>query len=130
METLENLGDAVRVDLPSHVGELRGGGPHFHRGPTSRIRSDERPGVVVDAHEVERGRDRREVTVFHHWSEMPEVLEHVDRVFPTEYGIEEPTIPSPVGETSGFAICFAVGRRVRGPRIEHDSDFSARAVSS
>src|SRR5919197_1062782 len=67
--------EAVRVDLPAHVGVLRLRVAH-HLRPV-RTRADDEAEVVVDAEEVDRRRDRREVAVLHEPRDELVALEQV-----------------------------------------------------
>ena len=112
----EHLVQAVGPDLPAHRGrrrlglrlaglqrQLAGSG-----GDALRV-------VVVDAEEVDRGADHREVAVANRFGRAVQPFveaEHVGRVAPAQHRVQEPAVQMAVHAPGGVTVGLA--RRSRG----------------
>ena len=120
---IEQRVQAVGVDLPAHVGVLRLGVAHEAR-PVGAGADDEAE-VVVDAEEVDRRGDRREVAVAHERRDERVALEQVGGVRAAEDRVEEPAVAAAVDLPRGRLVLGRVRRRVRVREVERDPDLRA-----
>ncbi len=123
----EQAAETVGIDLPAHVRVLRlrialhpravGAGAH------------DIAEVVVDAEEIQRGRDRLEIAVAHKCRDDLVALEEIRRVGAAEDRVEEPAVPLAVDLPRRRFVLGRVGGRIRVREVERDPDLGVRSAA-
>jgi septum formation topological specificity factor MinE len=80
--------------------------------------------VVVHAEEVQRARDRLEITIAHerHVGERPEVLDQIGRIATSEQRIDEERVRVEVHHARGFDVVRVLGGRHDRLQVQRDPD--------
>jgi hypothetical protein len=122
----QHLMQTVGADLPAHRGgrRLGLGLPGLQRQVAGRS-GDALGVVVVDAEEVDRRADHREVAVADGFGRAVEPFveaEHVGRIAPTQHRVQEPAIEMAVHAPGGVTVGLARGRGVKRVLVERDPD--------
>ena len=86
--------------------------------------------VVIDAEEVDRGRDALHVALPDRRPVRAELLLHVRRVCAPEDRVEEPAVPVPVECPRGRDVFGGFGRGLRGLEVDRDADERGGRLSS
>ena len=130
VEPDEQLVEAVRVDLPAHVGALHVVALDGRGAAVLAVRPYDAPRVVVHAEEVEGRRDRLQIPVGDRRQDRREVVEHVLGICPAQHGVENPAVPVPVGARERLEIAVRVGQRMEGDEIDRDADAGAGGLAA